>query len=153
MDISRCKLVLASLLMIAIYSYLYPLSIHAASRGISVISDFNHQSGKLGTYKTLIIGINYYKDPNIPDLETAVNDANAMANLLKEHYGFEVELLLDRKATGEAIYRALRSLVSSTQADDSVLLYYFGHGDLDCLTNDGKTARFLGPVLRTYHVY
>ncbi|MCJ7539965.1 MAG: DUF1566 domain-containing protein [Desulfobacterales bacterium] len=51
-----------------------------------------------------------YKDPNIPDLETSVNDANAMANLLRERYGFEVKLLLDHKATREAIYRVLRSV-------------------------------------------
>jgi hypothetical protein len=102
-----------------------------------VISDLSHQSGKLGAYRALIIGINDYKDPNIPDLVTAINDADAMANLLSERYGFEVELLLDRKATKEAIYRALRSLASSTEADDSVLIYYAGHGDLDRLTKDG----------------
>lgn len=109
----------------------------AASRGISVIGDLSHESGKLGPYKALIIGINDYKDPDIPDLETAVNDANAIADLLSERYGFEVELLLDSKATREAIYRALRNLTSSTEADDSVLIYYAGHGDLDRLTNDG----------------
>jgi len=50
-----------------------------ATRGISVIDDLSHQSGKLGTYRALIIWINDYKDPKIPNLETAVNDAKAMA--------------------------------------------------------------------------
>ena len=137
MDIIRSKLLIVSFFMVTMCFWLLPFSSDAASRGISVISDLNHQSGKLGAYKALIIGINDYKDPDIPDLETAVNDANAMANLLSERYGFEVKLLLDRKATREAIYRALRSLTSSTEADDSVLIYYAGHGDLDRLTNDG----------------
>ncbi len=136
-DIIRSKLLIVSLFMITMYFWLLPIFAHAASRGISVISDLSHQSGKLGAYKALIIGINDYKDPNIPDLETSVNDANAMANLLRERYGFEVKLLLDHKATREAIYRALRSLASSTEAGDSVLIYYAGHGDLDRLTNDG----------------
>jgi len=108
-----------------------------AARGISVVSDLSHKSGKLGAYRALIIGINDYKDPKIPDLETAVNDARAVTELLRERYGFQVKLILDRKATKEAIYQALRDLASSTKSDDSVLIYYAGHGDLDRTYNDG----------------
>ena len=100
------------------------------------INELTHESGKLGEYKALIIGINDYKGPKIPDLETATNDATAMAKVLKEKYGFEVKLLLDREATKEAIYRELRSLTVSTKATDSVLIYFAGHGDLD-RTYDG----------------
>ena len=108
-----------------------------AGRGISVVKDLSHNSGKLGAYRALIIGINDYKDPNIPDLQTAVSDAKDMAELLIKRYGFQVTLLLDQKATKEAIYLALRSLASSTKSDDSVLIYYAGHGDLDRTYNDG----------------
>ena len=94
-----------------------------AGRGISVVNDLSHNSGKLGAYRALIIGINDYKDPNIPDLQTAVSDAKDMAELLIKRYGFQVTLLLDQKATKEAIYLALRSLASSTKSDDSVLIY------------------------------
>ncbi len=108
-----------------------------AARGISVISDLSHKSGKLGAYRALIIGIKDYKDPKIPDLETAVNDAKAMAELLRERYGFQVKLLLNQRATKVAIYRALRSLASSTKPDESVLIYYAGHGDIDRTYDDG----------------
>jgi len=108
-----------------------------AARGISVIKDLSHKSGKLGAYRALIIGINNYKDPKIPDLKTAESDALAMAELLKEHYGFQVTLLMGHKATKETIYRALRNLAVSTKSDDSVLIYYAGHGDLDRTYNDG----------------
>jgi hypothetical protein len=67
----------------------------SAARGISVIKELNHKSGKLGAYRALIIGINNYKDPKIPDLKTAVSDAKAVAELLGGHYGFQVKLLLD----------------------------------------------------------
>ncbi len=137
MDINRSKLLIVSLFLITICFWFLPFSAHTDSRGISVISDLSHQSGKLGSYRALLIGINDYNDPKIPDLETAVNDANAMADLLRDRYGFQIELLLDRKATREAIYKALRKLASSTKPDDSILIYYAGHGDLDRLTNDG----------------
>jgi type II secretion system protein G len=88
-------------------------------------------------YKALIIGINDYKGAKIPDLETPINDATALAKILKEKYGFKVQLLLDREATREAIYRGLRRLAASTEANDSVLIYFAGHGDLDRTYDDG----------------
>ena len=100
------------------------------------IYELTHESGKLGNYKALIIGINDYEGPKIPDLETAANDATAMARVLKERYGFEVKLLLDREATKDVIYRELRNLAVSTKENDSVLIYFAGHGDLD-RTYDG----------------
>ena len=106
-------------------------------RAIKVIKHLSHQSGKLGPYRALIIGINDYVDPKIPDLETAVNDARALAKLLREKYGFRVELMLGREATKKAIYNAFRKLAASTKPDESVLIYYAGHGDLDRTYNTG----------------
>jgi hypothetical protein len=119
-----------------------PISMQASSRGISVISDLSHTSGKLGAYRALIIGINDYKDPKIPDLETAVDDANAMAELLHKRYGFQVKLLLGSKATRRGIFQSLRKLASSTKPDESILIYYAGHGDLDRTYNDGWWVPF-----------
>jgi hypothetical protein len=137
MNNSRNKNPAISLFAVTLSFLLLTFSVHADSRGVSLISDLSHQSGRLGAYRALIIGINDYKDPKIDDLETAVNDANAMAKLLGERYGFRVELLLDHNATKEGIYQALRKLASSAKPDDNVLIYYAGHGDLDRLTNDG----------------
>ncbi len=111
----------------------------ALERGIKVerIKDLSHESGNLGEYKALIIGISDYKGPKIPDLETPINDATAIAKVLKEKYGFKVRLLLDREATKEAIYKGLRNLAASTRPNDSVLIYFAGHGDLDRTYNDG----------------
>ena len=60
-------------------------------RAIRVINDLSHKSGKIGTYRALIIGISDYKDSRIPDLETPLNDAKTMAGLLKTKYGFVVK--------------------------------------------------------------
>jgi len=107
------------------------------ARAIKRIQDLSHQSVKLGSYRALIIGINDYEDPKIPDLKTAVVDARAMAQVLRDRYGFEVTLMLDRKATKKAMFQALRKLAVSIKRDDSVLVYYAGHGDLDRVYKDG----------------
>lgn len=137
MGVNRTKAPVVSVLLTIICYWLLVSTALADSRGISVIGDLSHQSGKLGAYRALIIGINDYEDPGIPDLETAANDARAMATLLRERYGFRVDLLLNRDATKEAMYRALRKLASTTANDDSVLIYYAGHGDLDRTYDDG----------------
>jgi len=82
-----------------------------------------------GVYRAIIIGNNAYKDPkNIwGPLNTAVSDANSVAKLLKEQYGFEdVNLLLN--ATRRQILGALSGMAAKSQANDSVLIYYAGHG-------------------------
>lgn len=129
------KLVFPIILSLLIFLITAPAI--SETRGIKVIKDLSHRSGKLGAYRALIIGINDYKDPKIPDLETAVKDAKAMAELLQERYGFKVNLLLNQNATREVIYRALRKLAISTKSDDSVLIYFAGHGDLDRTYDDG----------------
>lgn len=106
-------------------------------RAIRVINDLSHKSGKIGTYRALIIGISDYKDSSIPDLETPLNDAQTMAGLLKTKYGFVVKTLLNRKATRKAIYNALRNLAAQARPNDNVLIYYAGHGDLDRQYDDG----------------
>ena len=107
------------------------------ARAINVIDDLKHGNSKIGTYRALIIGINDYKDPKIPDLETPLNDARSMADLLKNKYGFVVESILDKRATRKSVYNALRDLSSKAKPDDSILIYYAGHGDLDRQYNDG----------------
>jgi len=77
------------------------------------------------------------KSANIPDLETAVNDAKTISEILKTKYGFDVRLLLDGEATGKAIDKELRKLARSTKPNDSVLIYFAGHGDLDRTYDDG----------------
>ena len=106
-------------------------------RALKVVGDLSHESGKLGTYRALIIGIDDYRDKRIPDLKTAVHDAGAMAEVLREKYGFQVELMLNDKATRAGMYQSLRRLAGLAKPEDSVLIYYAGHGDLDRQYNDG----------------
>ncbi len=125
--------------LLLIFSLISIPSPSKAGRGIRVIyaKDLNHQSGMLGAYKALVIGINKYQDPNIPDLDTAVSDTQTIAELIKKKYGFQVQMLLNQQASRKAIYNALRKLADTSKPDDSLLIYYAGHGDLDKVYNDG----------------
>ena len=109
----------------------------ADNRGIARIGQLNHTNKQVGTYRALLIGIQNYHDPNIPDLATPLKDVREMEAVLKNRYGFKVDMLLEGAATREGIYKALRHLASSTKPEDSVLIYYAGHGDLDRQYNDG----------------
>jgi hypothetical protein len=85
-----------------------------------------------GVYRALIIGNDSYRDPQRrwPSLETAVSDARAVSRLLRRHYGFsDVEVL--ENATRRDILRALERLSKRSLPNDSVLVYYAGHGFLD----------------------
>ena len=83
-----------------------------------------------GYYYALVIGIDNY--PNgMPKLKTAVRDATSVAGLLKDRYGFIVKLLTDGQATHDAILQALVDYQSLAGENDSLLIYYAGHGFSD----------------------
>ena len=75
-----------------------------------------------GRYHALVIGINDYQ--HLPRLETAVNDATAVADLLRKKYGFEVTLLLN--PTRDRVIRTLDKLRGALTERDKLLLYYAG---------------------------
>jgi len=80
-----------------------------------------------GRYHALVIGNNAYTD--MSPLKTAVNDASAIADLLRTTYGFTVTLLTN--ATREDIITALDQLRATLTEQDNLLIYYAGHGVLD----------------------
>ena len=118
---------------------LIPLPAQAVDRGIQPVARLEKISGKtVGQYRALIIGINDYQDEKIDDLKTAVNDAREMSRALKSDYGFDdVTLLLNEQANESNIIHSLRILATQSKPDDSVLIYYAGHGELDRLTKAG----------------
>lgn len=77
----------------------------------------------------LIIGINEYK--NLNNLEYAVNDAKAMYNILKDKFGYKKEnmkLILDKNANKENIMNAYYEMAKNTCNDDTLIVFYAGHG-------------------------
>ncbi len=114
-----------------------------AERAIKIRSQFDgttlQKKFSTGTNYALIIGINEYE--NHPNLKTAVNDADAVAKLLKEKYFFKKEniaLLKDREATKDHIMQEFRDLVATkVKKGDNVFIYYAGHGWFDDILESG----------------
>ena len=86
-----------------------------------------------GDYHALIIGIDEYR--NLPNLKSAVGDARAMAEILKEQYGFKVTLLID--PTRGDIIDAFDEFRAVLGFKDNLLIYYAGHGWLDEDSDEG----------------
>ncbi len=86
-----------------------------------------------GAYHALVIGNNQYQ--TLGDLKIAAGDAQAIARLLDERYGFQVELLID--ATRYDIISAMARKRAVLTENDNLLIYYAGHGILDVDSGEG----------------
>lgn len=80
-----------------------------------------------GRYHALVIANADYTA--LPDLETPLRDAQLVAQVLRERYGFEVQVLVN--ATHYDVLSALNALRRKLTKDDNLLIYYAGHGQLD----------------------
>jgi predicted nucleic acid-binding Zn-ribbon protein len=84
-----------------------------------------------GKFYALIIGNNSYGA--YPALQTAINDAKSLDVILRERYGFDTKLLLN--ANRHQIMTALNEIHKKLSANDNLLIYYAGHGEIDPNTN------------------
>ncbi|MHA7836795.1 MAG: caspase family protein, partial [bacterium] len=71
-----------------------------------------------------------------PRLETARADAEAVAGVLRDRYGFRVTLIRD--ATRYDILSALNEMRATLTDQDNLLVYYAGHGELDKINMRGQ---------------
>lgn len=76
--------------------------------------------------KAICAGINNYPGSS-NDLKGCVNDANDWSNLLRLN-GFEAKIILNSKVTRKTILAELENLITSAQADDTIVFTYSGHG-------------------------
>lgn len=86
-----------------------------------------------GRYHALVIGNNDYE--HLKPLRTAIADAEAIAKILEDKYGFKVTLY--RNAKRQTIVDAMNQLIAELTEKDNLLIYYAGHGTLDEYTNTG----------------
>ena len=99
------------------------------TRGVAPDDDSKAKvAGELnGHFFALVIGINNYQ--HLPKLSTAVQDAQALAAILHDQYGFRTTLLTD--ATRDQITRAMNDYRHTLDENASLLIYYAGHGMYD----------------------
>ncbi len=94
-----------------------------------------------GDYWALIIGINEYVNlPPDKQLQAALPDAKAVADVLNKRYGFAKERMIelyDKQATRSEIIKRLRILAKTLGNKDNLMIYYAGHGEYDKETQLG----------------
>ena len=86
-----------------------------------------------GAYHAIVIGNNDYAD--MPKLKSAVNDAQAVPETLRQDYGYAVNLILN--ATRSEIIKALSGARAKLKPNDNLLVYFAGHGILDTYAEEG----------------
>ena len=102
-----------------------------------VVSELDKDDSKGQDY-LLIMSVNDYA--HWPKLNNAVNDANAIKQLLQKHYGFADSTtftLTDHQCTRRAIDSTFRDLMRNLDEDDRLMVYFAGHGYYDSLTDVG----------------
>lgn len=96
------------------------------------------ETGFANSY-AVVIGINDYQS-GVPKLRTAVNDAKAIAKILKREHGYTLiapstrvdqeqnEAWLEQDATLANLNDLLKNLISRIGKEDRLLFYFAGHG-------------------------
>jgi hypothetical protein len=152
MDINRSKLAIASLFMITICFCFLPLSIHAASRGITIKA--KTCSGKIKNiqlysgYYALVVGVSDYD--KWPDLPNATKDALDVGQRLKK-MGVTVKTIIN--PSSRALTKALNALTYKygRESNRAILFYYGGHGETEKLADGTKLGYIIPkdcPLLR-----
>jgi hypothetical protein len=124
-----------------------------------------------GRRYALIIGNQTYEDDSFTDLKFPIADARAVADILRQRYGYATNIEVDREtielmledATRDRIDEVLTRLTEALGEKDTLLVYYAGHGVWDETTGfsawlpvDAKRGRrgtmFTGDLLQDYIV-
>ncbi|MCM2289463.1 MAG: caspase family protein, partial [Sulfuritalea sp.] len=74
----------------------------------------------------VVVAINNYEDKAIPQLDSAVPDGEAIGKLMQDKMGYEVRVI--RNGSRADIVRSLNAVGREVGPNDSVTVYYAGHG-------------------------
>ncbi|MEA1953798.1 MAG: caspase family protein [Campylobacterota bacterium] len=87
----------------------------------------------------IVIGIEQYKNKDISYLPNAKNDAEAVSKLLMIS-GFDVTEILTKEATKQNILNAIKNIKTKLSKDDSIFIYFAGHGKGISLQNGNRVG-------------
>ncbi len=82
------------------------------------------------TTRALVVGVSDYVDWDFSRLDYAASDARRMARVLAG-LDFDVEVLLDERATRDGVLDLLRIEADASRAGDRTVVYFAGHGFAD----------------------
>jgi hypothetical protein len=128
----RKTLPLAMLFMFALIS----ASPAQDNRGLTLLVKKLDANNRVGRQYALFIAINRYQA--WPPLKNPVPDAKEIRDILVSRYFIDdVTELYDEDATKANIIKAFENYQRKLTVNDSLLVYYAGHGHLDQVTNSG----------------
>ena len=86
----------------------------------------------VGDFYALLVGVNEYESDEIVDLYEPVEDAKSLRKVLLDNYEFTQErTILLENPTRSGLIDSLENLATSIKANDSLLIFYAGHGYWD----------------------
>ncbi|MGB9687065.1 MAG: InlB B-repeat-containing protein, partial [Rectinema subterraneum] len=117
-------------------------------RGLDVVAAPIAGSEPIGQQYAVFIAIDRYKE--WPPLKNAVSDAERIRSVLqKRYYIDQTYTLYDDQATKEKVMKLFENLSNELRPEDSLFVFYAGHGVMDPLTKigswilqDGGTNRY-----------
>jgi hypothetical protein len=106
------------------------------TRGGGTLNKQIQKSSLTGNRHALVIGTDNYKGKGWDKLNNPIYDATEIADILRDYYNYEVQLLKDPSM--DNIYSAIRDYYRSLKPEDKLIIYIAGHGDYDRdLLDDG----------------
>ncbi|MBN1835837.1 MAG: caspase family protein [Spirochaetales bacterium] len=127
---------LLRLLFPAVLALTLPCAYPDASRGVGTVAAADRAELRVGRQYLVIIAIDDYQQ--WMPLRNPVREANEIRQVLVTRYKVdEVFELYDHEATKANIIKLFVDLQTKTKAEDSLLVYYSGHGHLDESSDTG----------------
>lgn len=133
------KLIIFHVFIISFALFLYSITTVAEEQKgvVTLVAPTGHEIG--GNQWLFVIGIDSYS--NLPRLNSSVRDAKAVKEILLKRYLFDeyhIIELYNEEATRRNILGKLRYLTRRVGPDDSVTIFYSGHGGLDPARREGS---------------
>ena len=94
-------------------------TIHANNGAVHKVKDF-------GNYHALLIYVEEYK--HLGNLKTPKKDVEAVAEVLKNRYGFVETKIVPNPQNGDELLDVLDDFKNRLNENDNLLIYYAGHG-------------------------
>ena len=109
-------------------------------KGINIPKDGRPEVGPTGANHLLVIAIDDYV--HCPKLNNCVKDAQDLIEVLDTRYGISIDNkilppLFNAEATKKNIVYSFRQLAEKVRPQDSVLIYFSGHGEYDKVLKQG----------------
>lgn len=112
-------------------------AIFPQERGLDVVAAPIVGQSNIGKQIAVFIAIDNYKE--WPDLRKPVSDAESLRKVLENRYYIDQSIMLyNGEATKAGVMKLFEQLISEARPEDSIFIYYAGHGYFDSLSGIGS---------------